>query len=219
METRFVFYGEAGLPVYANFRADGLRSLLKGIETVSGSSIYYHFHHALFRRHFITSDYLNDFARWVWLHLNEPSLAEKLASLDPVDYGTVREAREALWRLIREAVGASESVFRVPEGEEFYFSELRSFVYPVGLEATDLESFGRVLDQVPDGSLLYHFIAAAARLGHPRNDFSLWLEFLGEEELARQFDRVSPYAYNLHQLRARMVELIRARLDHVRDAG
>lgn len=216
MGTKFIFYGEAGLPVYTNFRAGSLRSLLRGIETVSGSSIYYHFYHALFRRHFITTDYMNDFARWVWLHLNEPTLAERLASLDPLEYSTVREAREALRQLIQEAVGGSESVFRVPEGEEFYFSELRSFVYPVGQEVRDLESFARALEEVPAASLLYHFIAAPLRVGRHSNDFSLWLNSLGENGLALQFDRVSPYGHNLHQLRARMVELVRGRLNDAR---
>lgn len=213
MAQAFLFHSEASLPLWTGLTASSLRSLWTGIQKASGSSIFYHMHHSLLRRHFTTSDHMNDFARWVWLHLNQPALAEKLACVDPWEFTSVRQVREKLLEYLSGYVGEMETFMRVSERDEFQFIKLRSLVFPTGMVATDLRSFRDCVKKVGHGSLFYHLIEARLRLGHRSNDFSEWLsDSLKQDELAEQINNLSPYAYNLWQLRSKIIELVEARL-------
>lgn len=216
MAENFRFYSEAGLVVHTNFKAESLKSLLKGLKKVSGSSIFYHVHHALLRRHFAASDHMNDFARWVMVQTGQNSLAERLASVDPMACRSVREAREHLIAYVQEYVGAGELFFRVAEGNEFHFLELHSIVLPLKSEAKDLESFYHGLKKVGLGTFFYHLIEAPIRLGKPSNDFSEWLgNTLGEEQLALEIAHLNPYMYNLWELKAEILRRARNRLKEI----
>jgi len=212
MSQAFRFYTESSVPLSTPWRADSLRSLLGGIERVGGSSIFYHFFHALRRRHFMTSEYKNDFARWVALNFQEPSLAERLAATDPLEFGSVRATRERLIDYLKAALGQSESSARVRPGEEFHFVTLKSFVYPMSLEARDACELAQGIENAGMGSLFYHFIEARLRMGRPGNDYSLWLrETFHEDRLAQDIHRLSPYVYSFPELQAKIVGLIRNR--------
>ena len=214
MNQKFEFFTQTGLVKYTGHTADSLRSLLNGLRTVSGSAIFYHLHHALFRWHFETGGHLNDFARWCWRQLQENLLAERLSSVDPLSYTSIREAREALIQHVQIHIGELESLPRVPHGREFYFTEIKSFIIPTGLVATDLQSFHDCMENIDTHSLFYHLIEARVRMSEPTNDFSIWLrENLGEHELADQIDHLSPYVYNLYELRSNILDLIEERLN------
>ncbi len=212
MPEPFRFYTESNLVLCTNWEADSLRTLMSCLRRASGASIFYHFFHALRRRHFTTFEYRNDFARWVMLNFQEPRLAEKLAVIDPLEFGSVRDTREQLLRYLEEAVGGSENSVRVREGEEFRFMTLKSFVYPTGLEAQNLCELARAVERSSLSSLFFHFIEARLRMGRPCNDYSLWLEEnCGEKELGEEINRLSPYSSSLPELRTRVVELIQGR--------
>ncbi len=214
MSDKFIFYTESGLVKYTGIRADSLRSLLKGLETVPGSSIYYHLHHALLRWHFEAGGHMNDFSSWCWVQLREHLLAEKLSSVNPLSYNSIRGAREAMISHIRNHIGELESLPRVPHGREFYFTEMKSFIIPTGQTASDLESFGQAISEVGIYSLFYHLIESRVRMHTSTNDFSLWLrEQLDEPELAGQIEHLSPYVYNLYEIRTRLTDLIQRRID------
>ncbi len=213
MTEPFRFYTEAGLVVHTNFKAESLKSLLYGLKKVSGSSIFYHVHHSLLRRHFTASDHMNDFARWVLLQLGQSSLAERLTAVDPMACRSVREAREQLIACVEEYVGAGELFFRVAEGREFHFLQLHSFVIPLKTTARDLASFYDGLKKASMGTFFFHLIEAPIRLGKLSNDFSEWLEHsLNEPELADAIARVNPYMYNLNELKAEILRLVRSHL-------
>lgn len=212
MAEPFRFYTESSVVLYTPYRADSLRSLLEGIRRVSGSSIFYHFFHALRRRHFTTFEYKNDFARWVALNFQEPRLAERLAVIDPLEFGSVRATRERLIEHLEEAAGSGEPLARVREGEEFRFVTLKSFVYPTGLEARNPCELACSVERAGLGSLFFHFIEARLRLGRPGNDYSLWLENeCGEPELAGEINRLSPYFHTFPELRSQIAALIQQR--------
>jgi hypothetical protein len=213
MPEPFNICTEAGLVVHTNYRAESLKSLLDGLKKVSGSSIFYHMHHALLRRHFAHSDHMNDFARWVLLNLGQTSLAERLTSVDPMGTKSVREAREQLIAYVQEYVGAGELFFRVAEGKEFHFLELHSVVLPLTTVEPDLEAFYHALKKATLGTFFFHLIEAPIRLEKQSNDFSEWLrETFGDEELAQAIAGVNPYMYNLWELKAKILECVRKRL-------
>ena len=86
----FKFYYESGITFYTGIMCDSISSLYKGIEKVSGSSIFYHLHHPYFRRHFTTADYMNDFARWIWVTIGDHSISEKIAMINPFLFDSVK---------------------------------------------------------------------------------------------------------------------------------
>jgi hypothetical protein len=209
----FRFYTESGIVRFCGRRANSLPSLLEGIEGVSGSSIFYHTHHALLRRHMTSTDALNDFARWAWMSFEDQELAEQLAIVDPMESVSVREVRNKLVRTIEPFIRRRSSPRKVPAAKEFFFLELQSFVLPTDLAARDLREFYQCLKEVGPGSIFFHFIEARLRLERRCSDFSRWLnDDLKESELAAQVDRLTPYAYNLRDLKTQILNLIANRL-------
>jgi hypothetical protein len=207
--TPFQFRALQVVTKYTGVAADGPRSLSKGMARVPTGSLFYHLHHALFRRHFTTAEFMNDFARWAWVTLREEALAEKLATVDPMDFTSVGDARNQLIHLLNEFVGQTEFVQRVRPSERFYFLEAQSFVYPIGVPVSGLHEMRDRLRTVGPDAIFYHFVAAPLRLGQRDNDFSIWLEKeLGETQRAAQIRTLSPYKTDLPALRAEIAQLL-----------
>jgi hypothetical protein len=152
---------------------------------------------------------MNDFARWAWVTLREDTLAEKLASIDPMDFVSVSDARDKLVHLLNEFVGQTEFVQRVRPADRFYFLEAQSFVYPTGPAANGIHELRDRLRTVGPDVIFYHFVAAPLRLGKKDNDFSIWLEKeLGETTRAAQIRLLSPYTTNLRALSKEIADVL-----------
>lgn len=214
MGRAFHFVSEAHLVRYTGFRAENLRDLRRSINRVSGSSIFYHTYHALFRRHILQGEFVNDFARWVAVTLREDILGERLAAVDPLDESDVHGARHRIGQLIDRHLGQTEYIPHARRGQEFYFQEALTVVYPTGLSASTLEEFERIIRTVRPDVMFHHYISCRLRIGKQENDFSAWLEGeLGESQLADEIRNLSPYRYNLLTLREAVGDTIRRELD------
>lgn len=208
----FHFFAESGLVVHSNYMADSLKSLLRGLRKVPDASIFCHLHYALLRWHFAASDHMNDFAQWAMM-MGQRSLGERLASVDPVTFRSIREARDRLIAYVSEYVTQSEMYLRMPEGQEFHFLEFHSTILPMRRHAVDLRSFHDALSRASMGVIFFHMIEAPLRLGKTSNDFSEWLEnTLSEQDLAREIAQLNPYVYNLWELKAEILSLVKRRL-------
>ncbi len=206
----FRFMTATWITTWTGYTAEDLPSLLHGIRQVPSPSIYYHVHHAIFRRlKYTLAEYTNDFARWVLSALGQKGLAEKLSSVDPLEFFTVGQCRARLAAYIQEYVNEGEVFPRVPSGQEFYFLQTRSFVMPLGVEAQDVPELAEKVAQLPAGSLRYHFIEARFREGEDTNDFSRWLVLRGEEKKAEALKRLNPYLYDLQALREQILEILK----------
>ena len=137
----FVFKASATLARYSGYFADSARTLQTAIEGAPASSIYYHLHHSLFRKHFTTSEFLNDFATWAWATLGDEPLAELLAAVDPLDLVSIEQSREALVRIIGEYVGRMEYTPSVGFKQRFCFQSSVTFIHPIGKTADNVQSF------------------------------------------------------------------------------
>ena len=207
----FRFMTETGVVLWTGYIADNLPSLLQGLQQIPGSSIYYHVHHAMFRRPKYTMvDYTNEFARWVWNALGQKGLAEEISSVDPLEWPTIRQLREQLVAFVREHVPAGEVSPRVPLGREFYFLEVRSFILPTGVEASDVEELAEGVEKLGPGGILYHYIEARFRNGQGTNDFSSWLRLRGEEKKAAALERIDTYNYEMEAVKPQILEVLRA---------
>lgn len=213
MAEPFIFRSEASLVRFTGYVADSLRSLHRGLQRVSGSSIFFHVHHALFRRHFTTSEFMNDFAAWAGKTMGEERLAERLSVIDPLQFASVAEARERIIQVVGEAVGGAEQVARVGRDRAFFFQEVQSFAFDTGQLARDLPEFARVVRAVQPDVVFHHLIESRLRLFGGENDFSAWLEMdAGRPDIAEAVRQLSPYVHNLRQMGTEIAEAVEGRL-------
>src|SRR3989304_7929412 len=96
----FRFYTRLHLSELTGSRATTLGQLLDLIKEVSGSSIYHHTHRFLQQHQYLSPEPPNDFAYWVTEVLGEDELGEKLASIDTVQFSTIRSLRERIIAVI-----------------------------------------------------------------------------------------------------------------------
>lgn len=206
----FQIFTESHLVLFTPWQADSIRSLLECLRQVSGSSIFYHFVHALRRRHFTTYGYRNDFANWVTMRFQERELAERLAVIDPLEFPSVRAVRDALIHELEVTTAADEARWKVPPGDEFRFVTVKSFVYPTGLVASTPRELVAAIERASLGSFFFHFVEARLRSGGQANDYSRWLEQQSQERaVLDRIARLSPYLFPLAELRSRVTTLIR----------
>ncbi len=205
----FKFYFESGIISYTSIRADSLNSFYSGLQKVSESSIFYHLHHAYFRRHFTTADYMNDFARWIWINIGDKSISEKIAMINPFLFDSIKAIRKRLLKDLKEYIGSGEQFPRVPFDKEFYFLELRSFIHPTGFEAKDLKEFKRGIERISISGLFYHLIDSRIRIGRKTNDFSQWLATeLSEHEKAEKIAQLNLFSLNLWDIRNEIISIL-----------
>ena len=131
-----------------------------------------------------------------------------MASVNTCDFPTIRELRERIIAVIEPEVRSGKNQNEASEGNEFYFIRSISFVLPTPYQAHDLTEFMESLSKVTINSLYYHIYESRLRLEQPTNDFSKWLETLGEKELAGQITRLDPYTHTMEGLRSRLIQLI-----------
>ena len=206
----FRFMAQSGVVLWTGYIAEDLPSLLEALRQVSPACIYYHVYYAAFWRTRSTSaEYTNDFARWVSTVLGQKGLAERLASVDPLECTGPRECAEKLAAHVQDYIGVGELFFRVPRGSEFYFLELRSFLYPTGVQAETVVQLAQAIGKLGTGCILTHFIEARFRYRGVTNDFSQWLRLRGEEGKAAALERLNPFFYDLQKLRDQIIAVLR----------
>jgi len=211
----FKFYARLHLTELTGLRATTLWQLLELIREVPGSSIYHHTHRFLQQHQFLSPEPPNDFAYWVTDVLGETELGEKLASIDTVQFATIRSLRDEIARTIEEFIvihPLSKLRFAL-EGEEFYFVKSVSFIFPTDYAAADLVEFSNALSRVTLDSVYFHIFESRLRLEKQNNDFSNWIEHsLGDKKLADAISRLDPYTQTLDGLRKSILSIVEKRM-------
>lgn len=214
----FTFYTRLHLQQLTGRKARDLNGLLRGIREVSGSVIYHHTHRFLQQHQFLSPEPPNDFAYWVTEMLGERQLAEELASIDTIQFSSIRALRNKLAQTLEEHILRMEKTgrgqFRVSSIEEqFHFIKTISFVFPTPYVARNLLEFRDVLKKITINSIYFHVFEAKLRLEKGINDFSYWLDTsCAELKLAEELSRLDPYTYTLEGLRSKIVGLINQRI-------
>lgn len=206
--NEFSFHTKVDQTILLGMKARNLSELLAGIQTVPESSIYYHTHRYLRQHHFLSPEPPNDFAYWISEVLNEASLAERISSVDIIQFHTLEELRSAFIETLQTHLEGTERTPSAPSGQEFYFMASRTFVLQTPHGAHDLTEFAAQLRQVSIGSLYYHIFEAKLRLGREENDFSLWFRDLGKTELAQKVAKLDPYTFTLEGLRSALIQMV-----------
>lgn len=195
-------------------KAYTLEELAENIKKVPGSSIYHHTHRFLQQHQYLSPEPPNDFAYWVTNALVEKELGERLASIDIVEFKTIRSLRDKIVEVIEGYMDEKPLALskRAPEDDAFHFVKAISFVFPTKYIVNDLEEFSDALKKVTIDSLYYHIFESRLRLENETNDFSNWIRNSAEnEKLAEDIERLDPYTYTLEELRGKIIKMIKNR--------
>lgn len=207
----FRFYTRLHLTELIGLKAANLVQLVRLLKSVPGGSIYYHTHRFLQQHQYLTPEPPNDFAYWVREILGEEELGERLASIDIIQFSTIRNLREKIIETIEEYLEQRpEAKLRfAQEGGEFHFKKAVSFILPTQHISYDLREFVEVLKRITIDSIYFHIFEARLRLEKKTNDFSNWIEnSIGNKELALSIAHLDPYVCTLEDLRRTITDLI-----------
>lgn len=211
----FQFYTRQHLSELTGLKARTLEELLELLKNVSGSCIYHHTHRFLQQHQYLSPEPPNDFAFWVGEVLGERELAERLASIDTIQFQSIRALREKIVETIEgylQERPTSKNRF-ASDSQAFYFIKSVSFVLPTRYTACDAKEFADILGKVTIDSIYYHIFESRLRLERGENDFSNWFKnSLGEEEVARKISRLDPYTRTLEDLRKTLIRIVEKRI-------
>ncbi len=210
MGKPFRFYTRLNLVELLGRQAKNVSELLEGLRQVPGSSIYYHTHRFLQQHHYLSPEPPNDFAFWTTNALSLDSLGERLASVDTVKFRSIRGLKEKFLEILESYT--REQNFRptdCQEGEEFHFMACRTFILPTPYEARNVKEFCDILQKVSINSIYFHIFEARMRLERGENDFSFWLEGIGQKKLAEDISRLDPYTMTMEGLRKKLIQRVR----------
>ncbi len=206
---RFRFYESVSLIRLTGLRAKTLDELVTLIGEVDHEVIFHHMHQYFLKERAEAPDYPNDFAQWAAESLEDRVLAERLANVDPFEFESLEELREALISIIDEHLEEMAYPRSVLPGKEFFFNQNFSIIAPTGLEAMTLSQFRAQLAQVDDSSIYFHMLEARLRLHKRGDDFSEWLEdCLGLSEVAERIRRIDPYFSTLNDIRQEVLAIV-----------
>jgi len=211
----FRFYTRLHLTELTGLRAATLNQLLEIIKKVRGSCIYHHTHRFLQQHQYLSPEPPNDFAYWVTEALNEDELGERLASIDTIQFSTIRELRKKIIATIEDYLKSNPlaKMKFARGGDELHFIKSVSFILPSKYIAYDLRDFTDLLNKITIDSIYFHIFEARLRLEKGNNDFSNWLEnSLGDKALAEEISKLDPYTYTLEDLRKTVIKIAEKRL-------
>lgn len=180
-----------------------LRELKDKLLDVDISSLDYHFWGSLLRPGFEERDYINDFAEWIHHELREKALAERLAIIDPSEYGDNELLRQEVIDEIEEYLDQSESLAWSKPDKQFEFISAQIVVFSSNKTIERPESLGDIIPQLPVSSIFYHFIDARRRLPDHSDDFRSWLAGWDDlyTDLRDKLAEIDPYFTTLIDLR------------------
>ena len=111
-------------------KAKNLRELRETIAEISDESIYHHTYQYFLKG--IVREYTNDFAHWAGECLEERALSEHLSNIDSYAFSDIGDLRKELLSVIDAYLEQFPEPREPLPGEEFYFNETVTLVFPVG---------------------------------------------------------------------------------------
>lgn len=188
-------------------KAKTLKELRDRMIDVSDECIFHHTYQYFLKEHIL--EYTNDFAHWAGESLEESALAERLSNIDPYEFKNIRELRETIIHVIDDYLSEFPEPGAVIPGDEFYFNETVTLIFPVGIRVKNLAEFLTAIRYVDTDSIYYHFFEARIRLGEGVDDFSRWIEdVFGKKELVDKIRAIDPFMHTLEGIREHIQEAV-----------
>lgn len=159
----FRFYTRLNLSELTGLKASTADELLELIRTVSGSSIYHHTHRFLQQHQYLSPEPPNDFAYWASNVLGEPELGEKLASIDIIQFSTIRNLRDKIAEAIETYLQDNPAVLtKSAQGRRVSFHRVRQFCPADKLYRRRLAAIGRCSEKNNHRLHLFSYIRSPA---------------------------------------------------------
>lgn len=192
-------------------RAQSLRELRDGLLTVPQESVYFHFWGRLLRPRYDDTEFHNDFATWVRLSLHDPTLAERLAVIDPADFADLEALRIEVVDVIDQRLDENDALYSRRD-RQFHFRRCQTAVFDTSQRISDPQDLPSALKALSLGSIYYHFIDARRRAPVRTDDVAAWLgRFDGRyDALCAQLGAVDPYFSSLAELRDELCAVVAA---------
>jgi hypothetical protein len=192
-------------------RARNIRELRAKIADISDESLFHHTYQYFLKGHIL--EYTNDFAHWVGESLEERALSERLSNIDPFAFQDLSSLRQEFLTDIDDYTEHFPEPRDTIPGDEFYFNETVTIVFPVGMQAKNLAEFLLAARFVDPACIYYHFYEA--RMRHGTDDFSTWIEdVLGNRELAGSIRAIDLFMHNIEGIRTHIVETVENNVRH-----
>lgn len=186
-------------------KAKNLRELRDVMAIISDECIFHHTYQYFLKGRIL--EYTNDFAHWAGESLEERALSEYLSNIDPYDFKDINELRNKLLNVIAEYIERFPEPREAISGDEFYFNETVTLIFPVGIRAKNLAEFLLAIKYIDPSSIYYHFYEARIRLGI--DDFSRWIEdTFRKKELVEKIRTIDPFMHSIEGIRERITESI-----------
>ncbi len=216
---RFVFRECRKIIMATGKKARNLAELAELAGQASANSIYHHTYEYFFSGHIV--EYTNDFAQWVGTTLEARVLSENLSNIDPFRHSASLDSlREELLGSISRYVKKYGDPGNVLPGEEFYFQESVTVVFPAGFRALNLAEFLMAIRTVDQQSIYYHFYEGRSRVKGGIDDFSRWVDdTLGYKELALDIRSIDPFMHSIEGIRAHIANFIEKALREEIEVG
>ncbi len=207
VKDEFEFRQCIGLTKSTGQRARNLRELRDLIATISVESIFNHTFQYFLKGHSL--EYTNDFGHWAGECLEERALSEYISNIDIFAFQDIDALRAEILGQIDTYLEAFPEPREAMPGDEFYFNETVSFVFPIGMRARNLAEFLMAIKHVDPGCIYYHFYLARRRLGQDSGDFAMWIkDTLKKEELAARIASIDPFMLNIENIRYEIIEFV-----------
>jgi len=152
-----------------------LRDLRERLTACSEESLYHHFCQTLLRPTFDDPEYHNDLARWARFSLQDKTLAERLAVLNPFELPSMETFRETLLDVVEERISELPHISNVQTGDEFRFLKALTLTFDAGISFGSAREMLGAFRRLTPSSIFYHYIEARRRNPGPVDDFTLWL--------------------------------------------
>ncbi|MBA3071048.1 MAG: hypothetical protein FP829_02610 [Nitrospirae bacterium] len=186
-------------------KARNLHELRDVLSVVSDESIFHHTYQYFLKGHIL--EYTNDFANWAGESLEERALSEQFSNIDPYDFKNISDLRIKLIEVIDNYLGQFPEPREAMRGDEFYFNETITLVFPIGITVKNLAELLTAIKYIDAGSIYYHFYEARMRLGV--DDFSKWIEdILEKNELAQKIRTIDPLMHSVEGIRNHIAEAV-----------
>ena len=216
MTIPFEFKQYTGILKSTGRRAKNLRELRGGIAGVSKESIFHHTYQYFLKAHIL--EYTNDFAQWGGESIEERALSERLSNIDPYAFKDIDDLRKVLLNVIDDYLKNFLEPRDAVSGNEFYFNEAVTFIFPAGIRVKNLAEFLMAIKYIDASSIYYHFYESRRRLGGI-DDFSKWFENeLGKKELSEKIRLIDPFMHSIEKIREHISELLESEVKNDMEA-
>jgi hypothetical protein len=187
--------------------AKNIHELRDLIAIVSDECIFHHTYQYFLKEHIL--EYTNDFAHWAGENLEESALSEQLSNIDPYDFKNITDLRDELIHVINDYLERFPEPKEAMPGDEFYFNETVTLIFPAGIRAKNLAEFLTAIKYVDSDSIYYHFYEARIRLGSGIDDFSRWIEdVFGKKDLAEKTRTIDPFMHTIEEIRKHIIAAV-----------